>query len=689
MGVFDVDYNKLAIREDFPFKVEVKTHVVIPLKDGTRLSAKLWLPKIEKPVRGTILEYLPYRKDEFTALRDEIRHRYFAGFGYASIRVDMRGSGSSTGILMDEYTKTEQEDCLEVFDWICRQPWSAGNLAMIGKSWGGFNGLQMATYHHPALKTVISLYSTDDRYADDVHYRGGTLMGSDMLWWASTMFVYNARPPLPQFVGEKWRELWLERLEETPPFVEAWMDHPTRDHYWRHGSICEDYSQIDIPVFLFGGWADAYTNAVFRMMEHLQVPKRAIIGPWSHEFPDLAVPGPRIGYLQECLAWFDKFLDSPPEDLAPPLEEISPQDNPANNSDNHQDIFIIYQQTSVPPQTSYEHRDGEWLDFWKSETQTMNLFKDKKAKITLKNRLYHGLYSGVFCPFGQAGDLPGDQTLENSLATTLLCETLPEDYVIAGQPRVRLRFKSDQKQANLHLRISDVWPDGRKTLVTRGNFNLCHFKGHDNPEELPQESWLEAEFLLDGIGYTIPKGHQIEVSASPNYWPQIWPSPKLATLTLDLAQSCLELPLIHKKVQAVLPFPKPETAKPLEKTILREGSRNRNITYQLDQDRWILEDFSDEGLRMLNHNGMTQNIIYGSTNRNLYEISSTDPLSAHVTCTWTLTLSDQDIDTSLETYSEMRADKDYFYLENRLVAYENKEIIKEKSWSHKVKRAWL
>lgn len=667
MGVFDVDNTKLSIREKFTYEVEIVDNIRIPLKDGITLSARLWFPKGLSTVRGTILEYLPYRKDEFTALRDSIRHPYFAGHGYACLRVDIRGSGDSEGIMDDEYSPQEQSDCLEVFDWICAQPWSSGNIAMIGKSWGGFNGLQMAALNHPALKTVISLYSTDDRYADDVHYKGGTLMGSDMLWWASTMLAYNARPPIPQYYPGDWKAAWRDRIENTPPLVEKWVEHQSRDSYWQHGSICEDYSAIKIPVFLIGGWADGYTNAVFRMMDNLTVPKRGLIGPWTHEFPDVAIPGPQIGYLQECLSWFSIFLDNDGDRSA------------------HHDEFLIYLQDSVEPKTSHTYRTGKWIDLWASQPTMQDWFTSLKHQQPLSNYIYHGLYSGVFCPFGQEGDLPDDQSIDNALATTLLYQTLDNDLAIAGRVNVKLRLKSDKPQATIHLRISDVHPNGKKTLVTFAPFNLCHYKGHDKPENIPVNEWFDVEFLLDGIGYIIPKGHNIEVSCSPSYWPQIWPSREKALLTVDLSHSQLNIPVVTHPVEASLPHASPETAAPLTKEVIREGTRTRHIIHKLETKSWILSDYSDEGLRTLPSNGIT----YGSDNHNTYFISEEDPLSAHVVCTWTLDLSDQDMQTHLETYSKMSADYEYFYLHNRITAYENEEIFTEKEWNIKIKRKFV
>ena len=92
------------------------------------------------------------------------------------------------------------EDCFELIEWISGQTWSNGNVGMYGKSWGGFNGLQMAYKQPPALKTVISLYSTDNRYTDDVHYEGGAIIANGMLSWAGTMMALDARPPHPRLV---------------------------------------------------------------------------------------------------------------------------------------------------------------------------------------------------------------------------------------------------------------------------------------------------------------------------------------------------------------------------------------------------------------------------------------------------------------------------------------------------------
>ena len=140
---------------------------------------------------------------------------------------------------------------------------------MFGISWGGFNRLQIAALAPEPLKAVVTVCSTDDRYDNDVHYMGGSVLAVDMHAWAATMLAFVARPPDPAFVGEKWREMWLERLEAVEPFIHTWLAHQTRDDYWKHGSVCEDYAAIDAAVLAVGGWHDPYRDTVLRLVEHL------------------------------------------------------------------------------------------------------------------------------------------------------------------------------------------------------------------------------------------------------------------------------------------------------------------------------------------------------------------------------------------------------------------------------------
>ena len=298
----------LAIRRNFAHGVRVIEHQWIPMSDGVRLAARIWLPDGAESHRvPAIVEYIPYRHRDFTLPRDELIHPWFAGHGYAAIRLDIRGSGNSEGLPMDEYVVREQEDMLEALAWIASQTWCTGACGMIGISWGGFSALQTAFRRPDELKAIIALCSTDDRYADDVHYMSGCLLRNNLAWGGQA-FAYAARPPDPDIVGDGWRAMWRERLENLPVFTAEWLSHQRRDGYWKHGSVCEDWSAIRCPVYAVTGWADGYTNTALKLMAGLEVPRRCLIGPWAHAYPHLGVPGPAIGFLQDCLRWWDRWL---------------------------------------------------------------------------------------------------------------------------------------------------------------------------------------------------------------------------------------------------------------------------------------------------------------------------------------------------------------------------------------------
>jgi len=680
-NVRDSEHRRIVTK--FPREIKKMEHIRIPMSDGAELAADIWLPvdAEEHPVPA-ILEYLPYRKNDFTAIRDSIRHPYFAGHGYASIRIDIRGAGDSDGILKDEYTKQEHDDALEVFDWIQSQAWSNGSVGMIGKSWGGFNGLQIAARQHPALKTIITLCSTDDRFHDDVHYRGGNILASDMLWWASTMFAYNARPQDPAIVGESWRENWFDRLENTPPFVEEWMRHQRRDEYWKHGSISEDYSDVQIPVFAVGGWQDGYTNAIFRMLEHLPNESKGLIGPWAHEYPEVATPEPNIGFLQEALRWWDQWLKG---------KDTGIKDEPK---------LISYIQDSELPQVTYDERPGKWVGdhTWPSENvsekklwlnEGFALTKDepeKDASVIVPSVEEHGLYSGVWCPFGEPGDLPADQRLENGKSVVFTSEPLEETVDMLGFPYFHAEISSDQENALIAVRLSDKAPTGESTLISWGMLNLNHIESHEHPMKLEKGKKYQIKVQLDALGQQIPKGHQLEVALSPTYWPQAWPSPKPVTLTVYPGKKTfMELPIRQLQPddgKAGDHFQMPEMAEVVGRKVLREEKRTREVKHDLVNGVWKLVDYSDEGERKL----LTNGVEHGSKNRNIFTIREKDPLSAKITCEWELKVGRADWQTKLETYSEMTSDDKMFYLTNTLVAYESEKEVFRKTWKTEIPR---
>lgn len=576
---------------DMPGEFRVIEHTWIRLSDGCRLAARIWLPvDAEQNPVPAILEYLPYRLRDGTRARDALNHPYYAANGYASVRVDIRGTGDSDGVMHDEYLKQEQDDGLEVLKWIAAQPWCTGAIGMIGISWGGFNGLQIAARQPEELKAIITVCSTDDRYADDVHYMGGTLLNEN-LTWASTMLAFNSRPPDPE-IEPDWRSKWLDRLEQTGFWQENWLEHQQRDQFWKHGSVNEDFSAIRCPVFAVGGWADGYSNAIPRLLEHLEVPRLGLIGPWGHTYPDQGVPGPAAGFLQESLRWWDRWLKG---------KETGIMDEPQ---------LRAWMQDSVPPAAAYDERPGRWVgeDSWPApgiESRRLTLEPGvltsqpagAEQELTVSSPLSVGQRSGKWFPYSWMPDLPTDQNADDLGSLVFETEPLAETTEILGAPVMNLEFASDRPVAHVAVRLSDVAPDGRATRVTYGLLNLTHLDSHEHPQELEPGRRYTARVQLNDVAQQFPAGHRIRVAISTNYWPIMWPAPEPVTLSVFTGASSFDLPVRAPRDSdrdVHVPMT-PSGAPPLKVTQLSGGEHGKKITHDVATGVTTTEIFSDSG----------------------------------------------------------------------------------------------
>jgi putative CocE/NonD family hydrolase len=670
----------IKIRESFPHQVRKIENTWIPMSDGCRLAATVWLPEdAEAAPVPAILEYLPYRKDDSRAVRDSSYHPYFAGHGYAGVRVDLRGTGASDGILYDEYLKQEQDDALEVMDWIEAQPWCSGQIGMYGISWGGFNGLQVAARRPPQLKAVISVASTDDRYADDVHYLGGCVLGSDMLGWAARMFQLNAMPPDPLLVGDRWREMWLNRLENTPPYVHAWLEHQTRDAYWKHGSVCEDYAAIEAPVYAVGGWGDAYTNAVFRLLKGLPGAKKGLIGPWAHDYPHTAKPGPQIGFLQECLRWWDYWLKG------------------VDNGIMDEPTFRFWIQDSVPPAPMYEERPGHWAaePSWPSPNvqdstvwlgdRRLLAHEHEGEELMICGSQFGGIEAGVWCAYGNPVDFPPDQRREDGLCLAFDAAPRAEPEEIVGNPEVYLELAADQPVALVAVRLCDVSPTGSSLQVSRGVLNLTHREGHEALQALEPGRFYRVRVTLDAAGHRLPAGHHWRLAVSPTYWPMAWPSPHPVTLRIRTGEgSRLHLPVRPPRPEDEdLPrFQEPERCRPRPHEVLRTPRRTRTISEDVGRRRLEMHDISDHGHTRLTDTGLEVH----SQIDDQYTIVEHEPLSASLTCSGEMGLRRGDWEVRAETYSRMTGDADHFYVTHVLDAYEGQARVFNGTWHVRIPR---
>lgn len=660
----------------------------ITLADGCRLAVRIWRPiDAERDPVPAILEYLPYRKRDLTAMRDVQSHAYWAGHGYAGIRVDLRGSGESDGVLRDEYLQQELDDGVEILEWLGQQTWCTGNVGMIGISWGGFNGLQIAALQPPELKAVITLCSTDDRYADDVHHMGGCLLG-DNLSWASTMFDANTCPPDPLLVGERWREMWQERLEGSGLWLTKWLKHQRRDAYWKHGSVCEDFSRIRCPVYAVSGWADGYCNAVFRLLAGLDVPRKGLVGPWAHKYPHLGIPGPAIGFLQESLRWWDHWLKG---------KDTGIMDEP---------MLRVWMQESVPPSARYETRPGRWVTepSWPSPRIDMQPFRltsghdllpmaaattfpedHDETPLTIRSPLSVGLFAGKWCSYNAPPDLPHDQRDEDGGALVFQTARLKRDIEICGQPMVELELESDQPVAMVAIRLSDIAEDDKATRISYGLLNLTHRDSDEHPQPLEPGTRYSVRVSLKHIAQQFPAGHAIRLSISSSYWPLAWPAPAPVKLTIHPAGSQLLLPCRTPQPQeeAALPeFAAPEAAPPLARTLIQPSQETWRVIRDLANDQTTLEVINDEGTFRLDDIGLELSVRI--TERYTYAYGNYDSVSGWTQ--WERCFRRGDWVVRTVTRTLMTSTAESFRVRATLDAYEDDSRVFAKSWDEEIPR---
>ena len=670
----------MQTRTEFPNTISVIEHALIPLSDGVTLSAMIWLPEdAEANPVPAILEYLPYRKRDGTTERDALNHPYFAGHGYGSVRVDIRGSGDSEGVLKGEYLKQEQDDALEVLAWIAAQPWCTGSIGMIGISWGGFNGLQIAARRPPELKAVISLCSTDDRYADDVHFMGGCLL-VDKLAWGSTMFAINATPPDPALVGDKWREMWMDRLEGSGFWLEEWHRRQRRDDFYKHGSIAEDYSAIQCPVYLVGGWADGYSNPIFRMLANLHCPRKGLVGPWAHKYPNFALPGPQIGFLQECLRWWDKWLKG---------IETGIMDEP---------MVRTWVNDPVRPKPFNAEKPGRWVaeENWPSPRIGSSAWplgpgtlgqpgvRPSEVALTICSPQTVGLAAGKWCPYGLDADQPGDQREEAGGSLVFDTETLAEPMEILGAPVLHLDVASDRPNAFVAATLSEVLPDGSATRLTYGILNLTHRDGHEDLKPLEPGKRYTVRIRMNECGQRIGSGNRLRLAISTAYWPIVWPSPELVTLTVAAGVSSLELPVRPPRSEdaGLRPFERAENAPALRRSLVRPGEARIEMRKDLRTGRVEAERFQDDGLTRIEDFDWQ----YGSSARRLYTIHPDDPLSAEAHIHWCKEFSRDGFRVHIDARTQMRVTKNEFLIDGQLEAYEEEERVFSRNWTCRIPR---
>lgn len=661
---------------DYPYRARVIENFWIPMPDGCRLAARLWLPETADPVPA-IFETIPYRKRDFYRASDQTKHPYFAGHGYACVRVDLRGSGDSDGLLHDEYLKQEHDDAVACIAWIAAQPWCSGRVGMMGISWGGFNALQVAARRPPALAAIITVDSTDDRYADDVHYMGGCPL-IDNLTWGTAFTAYQTRPPDPEVRGEDWRRTWMQRLEALPLLPAVWLSHQRRDAYWKHGSVCEAYADISCAVYAIGGWADGYSNVVPRLLAGLSCPRKGLIGPWGHRYPNDGVPGPAIGFLQDATRWWDHWLKD---------SDTGVMDEP---------MLRVWMQEPVVPKPFYAERPGRWvaetqwpspriaLRTWYLTSHGLAEAPGSETALDHRSPLTTGVGGGEWHAFGFGPEFPDDQREDDGRSLCFDTAPLRERLEILGAPVVTLDAAVDRPSAFVAVRLNDVAPDGSSLMVGYGLLNLAHRDGHEHPTAIEPGRRLRLRVQVSDCAHAFLPGHRIRLALSTNYWPLVLPSPEPVTLRVFAGDAALALPVRppFQDDDRLAPFPPAMSPSPLPRTVWRTMARTKRLSRDMGTGRTEIEVTKDLGHYRLDEIDLE---ISGKAEER-FSIKGDDPLSARAEVDYGIVMARGQwrIETRLGT--QLTATAKTFVVTALLEVFEGSIRIFTRTWSEEIAR---
>jgi putative CocE/NonD family hydrolase len=505
-------------------ETRLERNLLVELSDGATLAADLRLPAAEGRYPA-LVSYYPYRKDDVIGSAYEHATTFLAGRGFATLLVDFRGLGGSSGVAADAMDASEAEDLRELLAWTAGQPWCDGNIGMWGISYGGITALRAAAAGSPHLMAIAPVFASTDVYHDWL-YPGGCRNALGALGiWGSFMLAMQLAPPMFADSDGRWERVWRERLDSARPYLLPWFEHTSRDGYWAPRAVAVE--QITVPTLLVGGWRDLFPEAMVRAYERIEAPRRLLVGPWLHTAPDVS-PFVKVDYLEELAEFFGHWLGG---DAAPERPEVT---------------FYV--------------QGGGWRHehSWPVPGKELRLFlgaggtlgpeaASAESTVAYVGDPTVGVQAGLWDPLGTGLGLPLDQGPDDLRSLTFTTEPLPEASEITGSPEARLRLVLDGgDDVSVVVKLCEVAPDGRSSLVTTGWLRGSHRNSHDPPEAIPHGEALDYRVPLWATSYRLAAGSRLRVSVACADFPRIWPTPvnpRLRLVTGGEGASAVVLPV--------------------------------------------------------------------------------------------------------------------------------------------------
>ena len=647
----------------------VSEKILIPMRDGVKLGANLVRPDRPDPHAKypALLTYDPYRATEGDSLP---RLGYFAEHGYYGVHVDLRGTGMSHGQeVPNQYSEIERRDAEDTIAWLAAQPWSNGNVGMFGTSYSGYNSIQLAMREPPALKAIIPTFSTDDVYTDCIVFYDGALQCEALARWPFFMIALSGLPGPPDYNYDTPEAQY--RIEQEP-WIFDMLRHQTNDAFWQRLSLRPHYEAIKIPVMMVAGWLDQCPDSFSRMMEHLEVPTKAIVGPWTH---GIGLPGPAINIQHESLRWWDRWLKG---------TDTGVTDEPP---------VALFVNQSYEPGLNIKEIPGEWRyeDAWPVRrvrdmgfTPQPNGVLAKTRQTDMKRDLPYkpsvGMTNRYRCPHN-AAELPIDQRADDDYSMCFDTEPLSEDVEILGHPRAEIHVSCTAPVANWIVRLCNVAPDGTSTLVTKGILNGTHRVSHINPTALKPGEIYKLTINLKVISWVFPQGHRIRFAVSNADFPNLWPSPytMMTSLYVDgQHESRFFLPTCPAETRSAPRFQPPESPPGSE----RRAPQNKWTVTRDEMARTVT--VFRETVQFLGQGGQSSNIE--EMERRWCTVNDNDPAVVKVVAEGETTLDAPSGRLMCKSYMTIESNAETFHVTVKRQLFVNNALKYGKSWEDRIPR---
>ena len=644
---------------------------MLEMRDGVQVAVTYYRPIARTPGETfpVIMEMVPYRKDDFFALGDYEYGAWFAKRGYVVARVDVRGTGGSTGpIPPSEYSEAEISDAEELVDQLSKKSWSNGKVGMYGISWSAFNALMTAHRKPPALKAIIAAHGSTDLFYNDVHYIDGALHIDS---YAHQIDTDNSMPQSPDY---RIDEAYFQNRFDKEPWLFTWLRQQKDGDFWRKESV-KFKAPLEVPAYLIGGLLDGYRDFVMEVSQSTKAPFIAEIGPWNHAWPEYGEPGPNYEWRQRALRWWDYWLKDIDNDI---LEEPR---------------WTVFMRTGHPPATDLPVVPGDWhCDKQGPNSSTPHrLYPQAQQQLGMTPATQESVQSLAYragagmAAGGWWGEQTGDMAADDAHSLVYDSAPLTEAMDIMGMPKVLLRVAADAPFYQWSVRLEDVAPDGKVSLVSGAIINPSQRNSRLEPVALTPGVPVTLTTAIHFTTWRFKPGHRIRLAVSTAQFPMIWPSPTAGSTRLFSGQaSWIELPVVpaenETRTACTLPPPDANDVAPFGKELEKNGPVFKSVrneetgqsTFSTSSDiRWTINDNtykSSESYQWDVNDAAPANASYQGERRN------------------TFTIAGNEID--LSTRALIESDGSHFHVTFTKVLRQNGNLVREKTWTDSIPRMY-